>query len=94
MIKRFNIFHAAEGKTELLRDFFVELIEYIQNSPGCISCELWQDQQQKEIFIISEQWQTEDAHRASLANYPADKMQAAMPLFGQAPTGGYFTQIT
>lgn len=93
MVQRFNIFHSAPDKSDLLRQFFIELIDYIQNSPGCIRCELWQDQQQSDVFIITEQWQSEDDHRASLANYPQEKMQAAMPLFGQAPTGGYFTKI-
>ena len=42
-------------------------------------------------FMVIEKWESVEHHKASLANYPQEKMQAAMPLIGGTPTGRYFT---
>ncbi|WP_286270842.1 putative quinol monooxygenase [Thalassotalea hakodatensis] len=93
MIHRVNQFYAADNQAQSLKEFFQELVDYINNSEGCMGCQLLQDEQDDSHFVILEQWQTKEAHQASLSQYPADKMQAAMPLFGKPPEGDYYTLI-
>lgn len=90
-VQRVNEFYAADDKAGLLKQFFIELVEYIAQSKGCLECQLLIDEQEPSHFIILEKWQSKEHHQASLANYPAEEMQAAMPLFGQPPKGSYFT---
>ncbi|WP_286234252.1 putative quinol monooxygenase [Thalassotalea sediminis] len=92
-IYRVNQFYAAEGKGEMLKAFFESLVEYIISSKGCISCQLLQDDQNELHFVVLEQWQSKEAHQASLQNYPADKMQEVMPLFGTPPIGDFYTLV-
>lgn len=93
MIHRVNQFYAADNQAQALKSFFQELVDYINNSEGCTGCQLLEDEQDSSHFVILEQWQSKAAHQASLRNYPADKMQAAMPLFAKPPVGDYYCLV-
>jgi len=89
-ITRINEFQAAEGKVVELFTFLKELKEYIASSQGCESCEVLQNKDNESLFVVIEKWQSESFHQQSLANYPKEKMAAAMPLIGSPPKGGYY----
>jgi quinol monooxygenase YgiN len=89
-ITRINKFKAAEGKERDLFDFLHSLTTYITSSEGCISYEVLQNSDELSNFAIIEKWETIDSHKNSVANFPQDKMLAAMPLFGGAPSGSYY----
>lgn len=89
-ITRINEFNAAEGKSDQLFAFLKSLIPFITSSDGCTSCQLLRQQDDPNCFVVIEQWLSEACHQASIANFPQEQMQAAMPLFGSAPQGRYF----
>jgi len=92
-ITRITEFQSAPGKTEKLRAFMVELLDYIRESEGCEGVQLLQQQENPSCFTVIEQWQGTEYHQRSVENYPVDKMHAAMPLFGAAPKGAFFAEV-
>ncbi len=93
-IIRINEFQATVGKEKALLDFIASLMPYIQNSTGCISCELLQQEEQLGHLVVIEKWQSIADHKASIAQFPKEKMMEAMPLFAAPPTGNYFIACT
>ncbi len=89
-ITRINKFQAAEGQCDALHTFFQGLIPYIANSAGCLSCEVLRHDEQSDQFVVIERWESKQAHLDSIANFPKEEMQAAMPLFGAPPSGDYY----
>lgn len=90
-IVRINEFVAAEGKTHELYEFLEQLVPYINNASGCLSCELLKHNEQSEQFMIIERWDCIESHQLAITNYPKDDMQAAMSLFGAPPKGNYYS---
>ena len=86
-ITRINSFQAAEGKNEQLFDFLFNLMPYISASAGNLSTELLRESGENGRFLVIEKWESAEAHQQSIAAYPKEKMQAAMPLFGVPPVG-------
>ncbi|WP_372866342.1 putative quinol monooxygenase [Pseudomonas sp.] len=89
-ITRINEFQAAEGRAQELFAFLKSLMSYISCSPGCESCEVLQSSEDENLFVVIERWQSEAFHKESLANYPKEKMAAAMPLIGALPKGAFY----
>lgn len=89
-ITRINHFTAASGKSEALLTFLQSLVPYISGSMGCIVCEVLRQHDNDEKFVVIEKWQDVKSHQQSLANFPADDMQAAMALFGQPPSSAAY----
>ncbi|QBY05603.1 antibiotic biosynthesis monooxygenase [Thalassotalea sp. HSM 43] len=92
-ITRVNHLKAADGKQQQMFNFLTELKNYIANSPGCVECQLLRNQDNDCAFVVIELWQDVESHRASLANFPQEDMQAAMSLFGEPPSGAYYQTI-
>lgn len=89
-ITRINHFTAAPRKCEELLTFLQSLVPYISGSLGCIACEVLRQHDNNDKFVVIEKWQDVESHQQSLANFPADDMQAAMVLFGQPPSGAAY----
>ncbi|TDF42241.1 antibiotic biosynthesis monooxygenase [Alteromonadaceae bacterium M269] len=89
-LTRINEFEAAEGKADELFDFLKSLVPYISSSSGCLLIEVLRSQDNQSKFAVIEKWESEEAHQQCLANYPKEDMQAAMPLFGGPPKGGFY----
>ena len=71
-------------------DEFVELaqrtmIEPTQAAPGCLRYELWQDREQPGRFAIIEEWESEEAHAAHLAEEWLQPVAAALQPFAASP---------
>lgn len=83
-------FKAAETKAEELYEFLKSLVPYISSSEGCLSCEVLRSNEDKSRFTVIEKWGSVDLHKKSVDNFPRERMQAAIRLFGASPKGGYF----
>lgn len=92
-ITRVNHFTAATGKEQELQDFLSSLVPYITGCEGNESCEAFRQEDNEHKFVVIEQWRDVASHQQSLANFPADNMQAAMSLFGEPPTGAAYHAI-
>ncbi|WNO10016.1 antibiotic biosynthesis monooxygenase family protein [Teredinibacter sp. KSP-S5-2] len=90
-ITRINEFTAADGKSEELYEFLQSLIPFISGSEGCLGCEVLRKLGAEKEFVVIEKWDSEAAHKKSVANFPKEDMQAAMVLFGAPPVGAYYT---
>lgn len=90
-ITRINEFTAAEGKSEELYEFLKSLIPYITDSEGCLGCDVLRKVGNDNEFVVIEKWASEGSHKNSVGNFPKEKMQAAMVLFGAPPTGAYYS---
>lgn len=89
-ITRINQFQAADDKAQELWELLQEIVPYIQSSQGCLSCQLLKKQDKTGEFVVLEQWQSIEAHQQSIALFPKEKMQAAMPLLQVPPSGDYY----
>lgn len=89
-VTRINEFKAAENKAEALYEFLKSLLPYISSSEGCKSCEVLRSDDDQSSFIVLEKWDSIDLHKRSVGNFPKEKMQATLSLFGAPPKGSYF----
>src|SRR5665213_380453 len=89
-IIRINEFQAAAGKGENLFSFLKSLVPYISSCEGCLSCEVLKHSDKTGEFVVLEKWSSIESHQKSLAGFPKEDMQAAMPLFGAPPKGAYY----
>ncbi len=93
-ITRINQFQASVGNEDNMKAFLQSLVPYISGSPGCISCEVLSNDDNPSECIVLERWESKDAHRASVANFPQKDMQAAGILFSASPKGWYYSSVT
>ena len=77
-ITRINTFQAQEGQGDALRDLIGSFVSMIEASEGCLSCQLLQNQDDPAQIVVIEQWESADAHQASMKNIPPEALQAAM----------------
>lgn len=89
-IVRVNEFTAAAEKSSELYTFLQTLVPYISSAKGCISCELLKHNEHSDQFMMIERWDEIESHQLAITDYPQEKMQAAMSLFGAAPKGTYY----
>ena len=92
-ITRINQFQASSGNEENMQLFLQSLVPYISGSLGCISCEVLRNDDNPSQCIVLERWESKDAHRASVANFPQKDMHAAMVLFTSPPQGWYYSPV-
>ena len=60
------------AKTDSIDEFVglaqEKMVKPTQAAPGCLRYELWQDLDQPDLFVIIEEWESEEAHAAHLAS--------------------------
>lgn len=93
MITRINEFQAKTGEAEALGEFLGELQRHILGCFGCQSCLVMQQSDHDGAYAVIERWESEAAHKAALASFPVEQMQAAMALFGSPPRGAYYIEF-
>ena len=89
-ITRITQFECRAGEEETMHTFLLNLIPYIEASPGCLGCEALRAQAEPRQFVMLERWINADAHATSVANYPPEQMQSGMALLASPPKGGFF----
>lgn len=77
-----------------LREILQALVGPSRNEPGCLSYELFQDDEQPADFITVERWTDDRAAEAHLATpHVAAAIAQASKLLGQPPLIHRFTQL-
>jgi quinol monooxygenase YgiN len=90
---RINHFQAKSGQGSGLRQFLGSVIDTIRTSPGCQSIQFLEAIDNPEKFAIVEVWDSVESHEAAAKAIPPAKLQEAMTLLVEAPTGIYFRVI-
>jgi heme oxygenase (mycobilin-producing) len=89
-ITRVTEFIAAKGKEDELRSLLTSVVPYITSSMGCLSCEILRQLEKPQCFVAIERWSDIEAHKLCVAQFPKDKLDAAMRLVAHPPAGGYY----
>lgn len=90
-ITRINEFQTTQEKSDELFVFLKSLAPYISSSDGCLSYDVLREHESDNCFIVIEKWQSIEAHKRSVDNFPKDEMLSAALLFGAPPKGSYYT---
>ena len=86
---------AREGRSTTLRDVLRALVGPSCNEPGCISYQLFQDQDDPLVFVTIERWSDQSAADAHLATpHVAEAIAKAAELLAQPPIIHRFMQVT
>ena len=93
-IARIGETRAKEGQQEALRNFLLSIVPTILSSAGCLSCDLFQDQEDPVKFIMVEVWESVEAHQASVKDIPPEMIREIMPLLAASPAGSYFDALS
>jgi quinol monooxygenase YgiN len=89
-ITRINQFRAHAGGGDALRDGLRAFVPTIQASAGCLSCRVLQSRKDPAHVIVIEEWESVEAHQASLHRIPPDAFGETMKLVVAPPTGEYY----
>lgn len=89
-ITRINTFRAKDGMAINLREFLISIVPLIEQSQACESCQLLQNQDNANEFMIIEVWASASAHQASVKNIPPEKIGVVMPMLASPPSGAYY----
>lgn len=85
---------STTGAAPQLRAILEALVGPSRNEPGCLSYELFQDDEQPPDFITVERWVDDQAAAAHLATpHVAAAIAQAGALLGQPPLIHRFTQL-
>lgn len=89
-ITRINKLEAKEGMAAALHEFLKSIVPFVQQSQGCLSCQILQNQDRQNEFVVIEMWDSLSAHQASAKSIPPEKVGVAMPLLAGPPSGAYY----
>lgn len=89
-VTRINKFEAKDGMATALHEFLKSIVPLIEQSQGCHSCQILQNQDSRNEFVVLEVWDSVSAHQASLKNIPPEKIGTVMPLLARPPGGSYY----
>jgi quinol monooxygenase YgiN len=89
-ITRINKFEAKDGMAGDLHDFLRSIVPLIKQSQDCESCQVLQNQENMNEFIVIEVWASISAHKASAKDIPAEKIGEVMPMLASPPGGSYY----
>lgn len=90
---RVNTFRAQDGMADSLREFLISITPLIEQSQGCESCRLLQNQDDANEFVVIEVWASVSAHQASVKNIPPEMFGVVMPMLASPPSGSYYAAV-
>lgn len=89
-VTRINKFEAKEGMATNLGAFLMSIVPLVEQSAGCQSCQVLQNQENGSEFVVIEVWDSVSAHKASVKNIPPEKFGVVMPMLASSPSGSYY----
>lgn len=89
-VTRLNEFHAREGSEAALHALLSTVLPLIEASAGCRSARLLRRQDDPAHLVVIEEWDSVEAHQASVKGIPPELFRDAMALLAGPPTGAYF----
>ena len=85
---------AKEEKSEKLRHFLESIVmPAVKSSDGCESCELFQNHDDPNSFVMIEVWSSIEAHQASIKNIPPGSIDEFMKLVAELPEGNHYRRL-
>lgn len=92
-VTRIGETQAQDGREQELREFLLSILTIIRSSKGCRSVEMYQNRDDPSRFMIIEEWESVEAHQASVKNIPSEKLAEIRPLLASAPHGSYYEMV-
>ncbi len=92
-VARIGETQAKEGAEEELRDFLQSIIPGIKASAGCLSCQLFQSQEEPGKFLMIEVWDSVESHQAAVQEISPEEIKRIRTLLAGAPSGRYYDLI-
>lgn len=89
-ITRINEFCAKDGMPDDLLKLLTSIIPVIESSAGCHSCQLLQCLDDPARFVITEIWESVEAHQTSVKSIPPDNFAEIVKMLAGTPKGAYF----
>jgi len=89
-IARINHFEAKDGCITEVRELLTSVIDTIRGAPGCRSCRLLEAIDDDRQFVITEVWESVEAHQAAAGAIPPVQMERAVALLAGPPKGVYY----
>ena len=89
-VTRINKFEAKESMAADLHEFLKSIVPLIEQSQGCVSCQVLKNQEDQNEFVVIEVWSSISAHQASVKSIPPEKIGTVMPLLASPPSGSYY----
>lgn len=90
-IIRMGELRAREGKEAALHAFIARVIvPALQTADGCRSCHVWVSDGYPGRFLIIEEWDSVESHRASAQAIDPSDIRAIMELLDDSPAGHYY----
>ena len=89
-VTRINKFEAKEGMATGLHEFLMSIVPLVEQSKGCTSCQVLNNQESRNEFVVIEVWDSVLLHQASAKNIPPEKISVVMPLLEKQPSGSYY----
>ncbi len=90
-ITRMGEMRAKEGKESQLHAFIARVIvPALQTADGCQACHIWQADGEPGRYLIVEEWDSVEAHQASVKQIDPDDIKAIMELLDDSPAGHYY----
>lgn len=90
-VTRLNHFEAKHGRESELKELLGSIMGIVRNSPGCVSCQLLESQDEPAKLVILEVWDNVHSHQEAAKLVPPEKLQAAVGLLAQRPVGMYYS---
>lgn len=88
---RISHYQAKPGAEEALHNALLEAIPVIASGQGCRKVRMLPSLDDGAEFIIYEEWETIDAHRAASAAVPATVLSKVMSLVLRPPKSSYYS---
>lgn len=92
-IIRINEFHAKSDKAAELLDFLKGITTVIRGLRGCLGVQLVKNHDDPTRLVVIEEWESIDAHKASVKNIPSEQIGKVMALLAEAPKGQYYETV-
>ena len=87
---RINKFEAKEGMATGLHEFLMSVVPLVKQSQGCTSCQVLQNQESRNEFVVIEVWDSVISRQTSVKNIPPEKIGVVMPMLENPPSGSYY----
>lgn len=89
-VTRINEFKARDDESDSLRAFLVSLLPLIEGAQGCRSCRLLQSREDPAHMVMIEEWDSVEAHQASLKLIPPGTFKQVTDILARPPHGEYY----
>ena len=92
-IHRTNYFIAKPGQGPSLARAFAPIIALILDADGCIDCQLLISNDNPDLVLVLEEWNSIEAHQGAAKIVRPDDFSKVMGFLAEKPSGNYFSRV-